>query len=172
MVEVTIDSIRVSLMTQQRVVFLKEVSGERYLVIWIGPCEADAITLEIQGVQVARPMTHDLLKTLILKLGATVSHVVVNDLRNDTFFARIVLSVNGRSLELDSRPSDAIALAVRVRAPIFIDEAVMDHAAIKPDQDLMTEAGTSEAPAQGEPPSAFKDLIEGLDLDALDSDSP
>ena len=170
MVEVKIDSIRVSLMSQHRVVILKDVDSDRYLPIWIGPCEADAITIELQGVQIARPMTHDLLKTLIKEMGGKVSHVVVNDLRNETFYARIVLDVNGHSLELDSRPSDAIALAVRVRVPIFVDEDVMDNAAIVPEENLAAEGALDvpEEPAQGEPPSAFKDLLDGLDLDVLD----
>ncbi len=169
MIEVTIDSIRISLMTQHRVVILKEASSERHLPIWIGPCEADAITIELQGVQVARPMTHDLLKSLIRELGASVSYVLVNDLRNETFYASIVLDVEGRVLELDSRPSDAIALAVRARVPIFVEEEIMDRAAIAPEEDLIAEVSENpEAPAKGEPPSAFKDLLEGLDLDDLD----
>ena len=169
MVEVTIDSIRISLMTQHRVVILKDADSERYLPIWIGPCEADAITIELQGVQVARPMTHDLLKTAINEMGATVSHVLVNDLRNETFYARIILDVNGDSLELDSRPSDAVALAVRARVPIFVDEEVMNRAAITPEENMIAEGPeTPEAPARDEPPSAFKDLIEGLDLGSLD----
>ena len=125
MVEVTIDSIRVSLMTQHRVVVLKETDTDRYLPIWIGPFEADAITIQLQGVQVPRPLTHDLLKSFIREMGVKVSHVLVNELRNDTFFARIVMDVNGKSMEIDSRPSDAIALAVRVGAPIFVAEQVM-----------------------------------------------
>jgi bifunctional DNase/RNase len=171
MVEVTIDSVRVSLMSQHRVVILKDTNSDRYLPIWIGPCEADAITIELQGVQVARPLTHDLLKALIKEMNATVSHVLVSDLRNETFYARIVIDVKGRHLELDSRPSDAIALAVRVKVPIFVDENVMDNASIVPEEDLApTGPEPSESPAQEEPPSAFKDLIEGLDMDALDTD--
>jgi bifunctional DNase/RNase len=122
MVEVTIDSIRVSLMNQHRVVVLKETDSDRYLPIWIGPFEADAITIQLQGVQVPRPLTHDLLKSFIRELGVKVSHVLVSELRNDTFFAQIVVDVDGNSMEIDSRPSDAIALAVRVGAPIFVSE--------------------------------------------------
>ena len=117
MIEVKIDSIRVSLMSQHRVVVLKDVDTDRYLPIWIGPFEADAITIQLQGVQVARPLTHDLLKSVIDEMGATISHVMVNELKNDTFFARIVMDVNGQSMEIDARPSDAIALAVRANAP-------------------------------------------------------
>ena len=93
MIECKIESIRVSLVTQNRVVILKEVDTERYLPIWIGPYEADAIALELQEVPVARPLTHDLLQSVIGELGATVTHVFINDLRDDTFFARIVLDV-------------------------------------------------------------------------------
>jgi bifunctional DNase/RNase len=158
MVEVKIDSIRVSLMSQHRLVILKDITSERYLPIWIGPYEADAITIELQEVQVARPLTHDLLKTLIAEMGATVVHVLVNDLRNDTFYANIVVERNGHRTEIDSRPSDAIALAVRARVPIYVNEDVMEKAAITPEE---------EAEPGGETPSAFKDLIEGLDLDRL-----
>ena len=97
-VEVTIDSIRVSLMSQHRVVVLKELDSNRYLPIWIGPFEAEAITLQLQGVQVARPLTHDLLKGVIDKMGATISHVMVTELKNDTFYAQIVMDVDGKSI--------------------------------------------------------------------------
>jgi uncharacterized protein len=158
MVEVKIDSIRVSLMSQHRVVILKDVDSDRYLPIWIGPYEADAITIELQEVQVARPLTHDLLKTLIVELGGAIQHVLVSDLRNDTFYANIVIERNGKRTEIDSRPSDAIALAVRARVPIYVDETVMSQASITPEE---------EAESGEETPSAFKDLIEGLDLDKL-----
>src|SRR5512136_321307 len=95
MVEVKIDSIRVSLMSQHRVVILKDVDSDRYLPIWIGPYEADAITIQLQEVEVARPLTHDLLKKFIIEMGATIHHVLVSDLRNDTFYANIVVERNG-----------------------------------------------------------------------------
>jgi hypothetical protein len=164
MVEVTIDSIRVSLMTQHRVVVLKETDTDRYLPIWIGPFEADAITIQLQGVQVPRPLTHDLLKSFIREMGVKVSHVLVNELRNDTFFAHIVVDVNGKSMEIDSRPSDAIALAVRVGAPIFVAEQVMSLASITPEEDITAEAATAEE-VQGL--DAFRDFVESLDLDDL-----
>ena len=120
MIKVTIDSVRASLLSQHRVVVLKEEEMERYLAIWIGPYEADAITIKLQGVEIARPLTHDLLKQSIDKLGAKVSHILVNDLHDDTFYARVVMDRDGERVELDSRPSDAIALAVRTQAPIFV----------------------------------------------------
>lgn len=160
MIEVTIDSIRVSLMSQHRVVILKDGGTERYLPIWIGACEADAITIELQGVEVARPFTHDLLKSAIGQLGAKIKTVVINDLRNEVFYAQIVLDVNGHRLEIDSRPSDALALAVRAKVPIYVAESVMDKASITPEEDM------SEGPSDEQLKSSpFKDLIEGLNLD-------
>jgi len=164
MVEVKIDSIRVSLMTQHRVVVLKETDTDRYLPIWIGPFEADAITIQLQGVQVPRPLTHDLLKSFIRELGVKVSHVLVSELRNDTFFARIVVDVNGNSMEIDSRPSDAIALAVRVGAPIFVSEQVMGLASIMPEEELSADGTT---PEEAENLAIFRDFVESLDLDDL-----
>lgn len=169
----TIESIRVSLMNYQRVVILKEKSSDRYLPIWIGPAEADAIAVQLQEVAVARPLTHDLLRSVIDTLGATVLHILVNDLANDTFYARIVLDVNGDQLEIDSRPSDAIALAVRARVPIFADESVLSKAGVMLDKDgeaaeTAPERTAAVQPEEIEKMSAFKDFIESLDLDDFD----
>jgi bifunctional DNase/RNase len=172
MIEVKIDSIRVSLMSQHRVVVLKEIDSNRYLPIWIGPFEADAITLRLQGVQVARPLTHDLLKSIIEQMGAQVAHIVVTELKNDTFYANIVMDVNGKNVEIDARPSDAIALAVRVSAPLFVAEQVMEDASIIPEtglEELETDP-TDTAPVSAEEEerlSAFRDFINELDLDDL-----
>jgi hypothetical protein len=171
MIQVKIDSIRVSLMSQHRVVVLKDVDTDRYLPIWIGPFEADAITIQLQGVQVARPLTHDLLKSVIDEMGAKVSHVMVNELKNDTFYARIVMDVNGQRMEIDARPSDAIALAVRTSAPLFVAEEVMASASIVPESNLEE----TRIEAENEPMSeeeeeqlaVFRDFIEELDLDDL-----
>ena len=160
MIEVTIDSIRVSLMSQHRVVILKDSGSDRYLPIWIGACEADAITIELQGVEVARPFTHDLLKSSINQLGGKIKSVIINDLHNEVFYAQIILDVSGRRMEIDSRPSDALALAVRAKVPIYIDEAVMDKAAITPEEDISEGAGDDKLKS-----SPFKDLIDGLNLD-------
>src|SRR5512137_412841 len=105
MIEMAIDSIRVSLMNYQRVVILKEKVAERYLPIWIGPAEADAIAVKLQGVTVPRPLTHDLLVSVIESLGAIVNSIIVNDLKNDTFYARVILDVDRKLVEVDSRPS-------------------------------------------------------------------
>ena len=107
MIEMTIDSIRVSLMNYQRVVILKEKSSDRYLPIWIGPAEADAIAVKLQGVSVPRPLTHDLLNSVIDTLGAAINSIIVNDLKNDTFYAKVILDADGKQIEVDSRPSDA-----------------------------------------------------------------
>ncbi len=174
MIECKIESIRVSLVTQHRVVILKEVDSERYLPIWIGPYEADAIALELQEVPMQRPFTHDLLRTVIGELGASVTHVLINDLRDDTFFARIILDVQGRHAEVDARPSDSIALAVRAKCPIFVDESVMERAGVvlegegTPDEEMPD----GESLPQSERPdedrlSVFRDFINSLDIDDL-----
>lgn len=167
MIKVTIDSVRASLLSQHRVVVLKEEGVERYLAIWIGPYEADAITIKLQGVEVARPLTHDLLQQTLNKLGGKVSHVFVNDLHDDTFYARIVVDRDGERIELDSRPSDAIALAVRAQSPIFVSESVMERAGVVPDEEIDMDALT---PEEEEKLAPYKDFIEGLDLDDLGED--
>jgi hypothetical protein len=179
MIKVEIDSIRVSLMSQDRVVVLKDAASERYLPIWIGPFEAEAIRVELQGVEVTRPLTHDLLKAVILQLGGEVEQILINDLRNDTFFARLEVKVSGKKIEVDSRPSDAIALAVRLKVPIFVDDSVMDKASIMPEDDITTEMTLPGSGKEGETPAeatpedlgAFTDFLESLDLDDLDDAS-
>ena len=170
MVRVNIDSVRVSLMSQHRVVVLKDAEATRYLPIWIGPFEADAITIELQDVEVARPLTHDLLKATIEQLGAEVERVAITELRNDTFYAEISLSVNGKQMKIDARPSDAIALAVRAEVPVYVDEDVMTQAAIIPEPDLETGAtgGGADEAGVAPAPDAFKDFLEELDLSGLD----
>ncbi len=166
MIEVVIDSIRASLMSQHRVIILRERESDRYLPIWIGPYEAEAINIELQQIEVARPLTHDLLKNVIAEMGGTILYVVVNDLRNDTFYARIVIQMDSRRLEIDSRPSDAIALAVRARVPIYVDEDVMERAGVNPrEEEIETES--LESPEEKLEESPFRDLIESLDLDDL-----
>ncbi len=166
MIPVTIHSIQVSLMSHHRIVVLKDAAAQddRLLPIWIGPFEADAIAVQLRGDEVPRPLTHDLLKSVIGALGASVSHIFINDLSDSTFFARVVLRVKGQEVEVDSRPSDAIALAVRVQAPIYVDESVMDRAAITPSPDISTGSVPGEE-AKGL--DAFRDFVEGLNLDDL-----
>ena len=177
MVEVTIDSIRISLMNYQRVVILKEKEADRYLPIWIGPAEADAIAIKLQGGSVPRPLTHDLLNTVINSLGASINSIIVSDLKNDTFYAKIILNVDGGQMEVDSRPSDALALAVRADAPIYVEEAVLDKVGIlldketgKPISEEEKEGADSKKVSDKElrRMSAFTDFIDTLDLDDLD----
>jgi hypothetical protein len=149
---------------------LKDANGDRYLPIWIGPYEADAITIELQEVPPQRPLTHDLLKSAIQELGGRVIHIMISDLRNDVYYARILVDIGGRQVEIDSRPSDAIALAVRVKAPIFVAETVMDRASIEPDDDVESETGPGEGEVEPGQLSAFQDFVNTLDLDDLDDE--
>lgn len=171
MIRVTVDSIRVSLLTQHRVVVLREAESRRYLPIWIGPFEADAIALALQGHEPQRPMTHDLLKTIFNELGATISYILVNDIHDSTFFARIVCEQGGHTLEIDARPSDAIALAVRIEVPIYVEQRVLDQAGVPLDDE--EEASTDEPITSEEPEketndeglTLFRDFINTLDLE-------
>ncbi len=175
MIEMTIDSIRVSLMNYQRVVILKEKMAERYLPIWIGPAEADAIAVKLQGVTVPRPLTHDLLTSIVNALGAIINSIIVSDLKNDTFYAKIIINVDGGQVEVDSRPSDALALAVRVGVPIYVEEEVLDKAGILLDQETGKPLYSEKEGAGGEvrevseeelkKMSAFHDFINTLDLE-------
>lgn len=117
-------------------ILLKEIDGPRRLPIIIGAFEAQAIALEIEGIKPPRPLTHDLLKQLIDNLGATVIEIIVNELKENTFFAKIVLDVSGLTNEIDARPSDAIALAVRAEAPIYVAESVLEAAAFIPSDEV------------------------------------
>ena len=175
MLEMIIDSIRISLMNYQRVVILRVKDSNRYLPIWIGPSEAESIALKLQEVVVPRPLTHDLLRSVIVALGATVSRIVVSDLSNDTFYAKVVLQYNGTTMEVDSRPSDAIALAVRTDAPIFAADVVVEKAGVKMDEEtgkpiMPTEEERKERPLREEELrslSAFTDFIKTLNLDDI-----
>jgi len=168
MIRVEIDSIRVSLTSQQRVVVLREVEGDRYLPIWIGPFEAEAITIELQGLPRERPWTHDLMKSILDELGATVSHVIVNDLRGEIYYARLVMELNGVEKEVDSRSSDAIALAVRMRVPIYVAEKVIDEVGILPESEN-TQAGLSDT-EEAENLAVFRDFLNSLDIDDAGKD--
>jgi len=167
MVQVEIDSIRVSLMSQHRIVILKDLAGERFLPIWIGPYEAEAITVSLQEMEVARPLTHDLLRNVLQALGAEVQRIDIVDLRDDVFYARIVLRVAGREIEIDSRPSDALALAVRVHVPIFVEEKVMQEAATEPEGEVKDDEPAGEGADKRL--NVFKDFVDTLDMDGIDS---
>jgi bifunctional DNase/RNase len=159
MIEVTVDSVRMNLISPHRAVILKDLQSDRYLPIWIGPNEADAITIRLQGVTAPRPLTHDLLKNFITELGVQVSCIVVSELRDDIFFARIMWEANGREMEIDARPSDAIALAVRLEVPIYVNEEVMDQAGIVPEREDLRETKVEL--------SLFQDFVDTLDLKDL-----
>jgi bifunctional DNase/RNase len=130
MIELNLVGVRVELPTNQPIVLLREREGERYLPIWIGAMEATAIAFALQGIVTARPMTHDLLKNVLEEVGVRVERIVITELKEGTFYAIIQLQQNGSRYEVSSRPSDAIALAVRVNVPIFANEDVLTEASI------------------------------------------
>lgn len=134
-IEMVIDSIRVSLMNYQRVIILKEKKGERYLPIWVGAAEADSIAVKMQNVSVPRPLTHDFVRRVIDTLGATVKSSIISELKKDTFYAKVVLDVNNERREIDCRPSDALAIAIRTGTPIFANEKVLGKVAIFMDEE-------------------------------------
>ncbi len=148
-----VESVRVHMLSSQHVVILREAGSERYLPIWIGSWEAQSIAMRLQGVEAERPLTHDLLATVLDDLGVSVRQVVVSDLSDETFRARIVLVQGGSDHEIDARPSDAIALAVRVSAPIFATEAVLDRAGVIPETE------------QEEKLSVFREFVNSLEGD-------
>ena len=177
MLELEIESIRVRQETQQRAVVLKVKDSDLYLPIFIGPFEVEAIRFKLMDVEVQRPMTHDLLGSVIGDLGATIESIVVSDLKNDTFFAKIVINYNGNVVEVDSRPSDAIALAVRANAPIFASDDVIEKAAVTLAVENSDEDGSAELNEQTEVGeeeleklSAFTDFIDSLDLGDIGKD--
>ena len=146
-----VESVRVHMLSSQHVVILREADTERYLPIWIGSWEAQSIAMRLQGVEAERPLTHDLLTTMLVDLGVTVRHIVISDLADETFRARIVLVQGGDDYEIDARPSDAIALAVRTASPIFATEAVLDRAGVIPEAD------------EEEKLSVFRDFVNSLE---------
>jgi uncharacterized protein len=156
MVEVTIDSVRVSLTNQQRIVVLREKGTDRYLPIWIGPYEAEAITISLQEVEVARPQTHDLLKNLLTSLNARLVRVEVVGLHEDVFYASLVLETQDQEVTVDSRPSDAIALAVRAHVPIFVSPEVMETASIAPELESSEETSSDNKPLATTTPAEKK----------------
>jgi bifunctional DNase/RNase len=153
LVEMSVESVRVHTLSTQHVVILKELHRDRYLPIWIGPWEANAIALKLQGVSPERPLTHDLFAKTLAELGVSVERIVVSDLADETFRARIVLRQAGETHEVDARPSDAIALAIRVNVPIFATDAVMDRAGVIPESD------------EEERLSVFRQFVNSLDMD-------
>lgn len=197
MIEVEVNSIRVSLMSQLRIVLLKDINTERYLPIFIGQYEADNISIELQEKRMHdRPLTHDLLKNVIESMDGDIKHIYISDMRREIYYARIVIDVNGEEREIDSRPSDAIALAVRAKCPIFVSEAVLERGGVMPDDEIEIELDAApkqlpfnrstpardvpeellEDPAEDTAPvdedqfSAFADFVNSLDLEDLDDE--
>lgn len=170
LVEMFVESVRLHMLSNRHVVILKEPDRERYLPIWIGSWEASAIAMRLQGLVPERPLTHDLFATTLQELGAQIRGIVISDLADETFHARLVLEVEGRTTELDARPSDALALAVRSDAPIQVAEAVLARAALGSDAEVGDDQeggpegsiGRSEADPRLD---VFRDFINSLDLD-------
>ena len=133
-VELVVDSVGAKDQPPQAVVILKSTESDRYLPIWIGPFEASAIAAEIYGIAAGRPQTHDLMESLIRDLGGTLDHIVISDLRDGTFYASMVVRQNGSVLNVDSRPSDAIALALRSGAPIYAESWILDISGVGLDE--------------------------------------
>ncbi len=160
MVEMAVESVRVHMLSTQHVVILKDLERARFLPIWIGPWEANAIAMRLQGLSPERPLTHDLFAGVLAELGATIREVVIADLADETFQARIRLEAAGGSLEVDSRPSDALALAVRTGVRIFATEEVLERAGVESD-----EAEEDDELADEERLSIFRDFVNSLDAE-------
>ncbi|MDE2817164.1 MAG: bifunctional nuclease family protein [Chloroflexota bacterium] len=172
MIEMVIESVGRNPANPTRMVVLREKDQKRYLVIVIGIAEADSIAIKLHKHTFSRPLTHDLLSTVIETLGATVVSILINDLADRTYYARIVLDHNGRHVEIDARPSDAIALAVRVDAPILVAESVLEVASFTPAEE---EEGDGESEQVSEPDpeleerlGLFREFINSLDADDME----
>lgn len=187
MIQVTVDSVRVSLLTQNRVVVLRETESRRYLPIWIGQFEADAISFVLQNLTPTRPMTHDLLRTVFAELDGEVLHILINDIQETTFYAQIHVRTDAKTLVIDARTSDAIALALRAHVPIYVAAHVFEQASVPFDGDEQqepplfrtgsntgeTEPSEASDPASTAPEpqlsdeglSMFRDFINSLDED-------
>ena len=156
MFEMTVDHLRVNRLSNQRSVILKGKEVSKYLSIWIGEAEGNAIALKLQGQDMLRPMTHDLMDSMIRDLGATVTRVVVSEMRGDMFLAYVALRINDTTTEVDSRPSDAIALAVRCGAPVFVAEGVLEQVGTDIDSETVEPTSTS-----AQFPPDFPDVTDG-----------
>jgi bifunctional DNase/RNase len=188
MVEVMIDSVRVSLTNQQRIILLRELGGETFLPIWVGPFEAEAITIALQEIEIARPQTHDLMISMLSHLNARLLKVEVTELRGDVFYGTLVVESEKGQLRIDTRPSDAIALSVRAHVPIYVSRDILSEAGISPEKEIKPEhsepepAESSEAEPKSETPeskarlSVFEDFLQNIDLggksDTSGSDEP
>ena len=153
LVEMVVESVRVHMLSSQHVVILRETERERYLPIWIGSWEAQSIAMKLQGVTAERPLTHDLFVSVLGTLGVDIQRIIVSDLEDETYRARLVLGLDGGVHEIDARPSDAIALAVRSAVPIYATDEVLDRAGVVPDAD------------EEERLSVFREFVNSLEVD-------
>ncbi len=184
LLELKIDSLRVSLTNQQRIVVLKQVDADRYLPIWIGPYEAEAITIALQEIEVSRPQTHDLLNSLVTVLDGRLLKVNISALKEDIFYGTLIIEKDGKEIKVDSRPSDAIAIACRAHVPIMVDSKVMDEASIIPEEisetpegdqpsieDIEVEksGGSAKAPNSDDRLSIFEDYFNNKPDDSSDT---
>jgi bifunctional DNase/RNase len=177
MVEVMIDSIRVSLTSQQRIVLLRRMDEERFLPIWIGPFEAEAITIALQEIEMARPQTHDLILQTIAQMQARLTRVEIVSLQEDVFYGNLIIEQEGKILQIDSRPSDSIALAVRAHVPILVASEIFELAGISVEPDIQVEANDADE-STTEPPmpdsevkkrlSVYEDFLQNLNMDDRD----
>ena len=174
LVEMVVESVRVHMLSSRPVVILKETDHDRYLPIWIGPWEASAIAMKLQGLSPDRPLTHDLFAAALEGLGARVDRVIISALAEETFHARLLLEYDGRTIEVDSRPSDALALAVRAGGRIFAVESVLEQAALGADGGVGAEEGEGveglALESTGEQIvdprlDVFRDFVNSLDID-------
>jgi len=170
LVEMVVESVRVHMLSSRHVVILKEAARDRYLPIWIGPWEASAIAMKLQGLTPERPLTHDLFATTLEALGARIQRVIISELADETFHARILLEREGHTIEGDARPSDALALAVRSGVRIFAADAVLEQAALG-DSTIIDDGEGSTLEATGENVvdprlDVFRDFVNSLDVDA------
>ncbi len=186
LVEAEVDSIRISLTNAQRIVMLKQKDAERYLPIWIGPYEAESITIALQEIEVARPQTHDLLKNILTAMSARLTRIEITSLKEDVYYGKLVIEVNGITLEIDARPSDAIAMAARYHAPIQVTTSMMEKVGISPERDLLLDEflePPSSSPKGGSPNqtdadtdsdrlSVFEEFLERLEPDDEDEEPP
>ena len=159
LIEMVVESVRVHVLSSQHVVILKETDRDRYLPIWIGPAEANAIAMRLQGIASERPLTHDLLVSILGAVNGSINRVVVTHVSDGTFHARMYLDTpEGSETEIDSRTSDAIAVAVRTGSTIYVDERVLDEAGVEPEKD---ESGK----VSDEKLEVFRDFVNSLDVD-------
>ena len=172
LVEMVVESVRVHMLSSQHVVILKELDRERYLPIWIGPWEANSIAMRLQGMTAERPLTHDLFASTLADLHVNVRRVLIVDLARETFHARLHLVSDGREIEIDSRPSDALAVAVRVGVRIFAARDVLARAGVEPEKRDGSELESTGEAITDERLEVFRDFVNSLDAEGEHREGP